>query len=79
MNGPYSYGVTALDEALLALPVFKSEAGLSHRRSKIEWIAEKAFRAWVEEAVDQGLIKADAVAPLLAELPKFDSNKRMVI
>lgn len=79
MSGPFAYGVTALDEALLTLPVYKSEAGLSQRRSKLEWIAAQAFRAWLADAVDQGTVEADAVSKLLGEIPEFDANKRMII
>jgi hypothetical protein len=70
MSGPFSSGVTALDEALIAEPVFKSEVGLSHRRVKLERAFAKAARAWVENAVEERFIDRAIADVLLADLPE---------
>lgn len=75
---PFSDGVTALDEALIAEPVFKSEVGLSHRRVKLEKAFAKAVRAYLEGV--QGKIEdVDVLVPyfvkdLIADLPKVEGG-----
>lgn len=54
MSNAFSYGVTALDEALLTEPVFVSERGLANRRAKLERAFKKALLAYLEDRGKSG-------------------------
>ena len=72
MRDYFATGVAALDEGLITLPVFKSEIGLSHRRTKLETVFAKALRAYFEDVLaDNPSVDLEyAVKTLIEELPK---------
>lgn len=73
MKNAFSDGVTALDEALLATPVFASEKGLSRRRVRLEAIFAKALRAYLE-GVRDGAPDAGVVRAMIEDLAKTEGE-----